>query len=69
MSEGTMRNIMYNAIKKAGLQPPRKGMPLDRNTRSLHGLRYTFAVQSRPRFSKWLSKMEFFSWIRATGHH
>jgi integrase len=41
-----MRDIMHNAIEQAGLQPPRKGEPLDRDVRSLHGLRYTFAIRA-----------------------
>lgn len=46
MSEGTMRDIMHNAIKEVGLQPPRKNKPIDRDVRSLHGLRYTFAIRA-----------------------
>jgi integrase len=44
ISEAGMHDIMHDAIEKAGLQTKRPNAPIDRDDRTLHGLRYTFAV-------------------------
>jgi integrase len=44
MSESSVHNKMHAAIDKAGLQTTRKNAPIDRDDRTLHGLRYTFAA-------------------------